>query len=439
MVDNSAVWPPMPNQPIAMNEQSSSRALNWLRIPVLLLLASMLLLHAVFMWQVKGFLREGYSDFAIFYCAGKMLNLGLASHLYDDQTQYRVQQSFAPRVSIRKGPLPYNHPPFEALLFAPLARLPYMAAFLCWDLLNVVVLAVLPLILRPHIALLQQASAFWFVLVSLAFFPLWMTLVQGQDTILLLLLLTLAYVALKRNADVIAGCWLGLGTFRFHLVLPVMLVLLLSRRLRTTLGFGLTSAMLGLISLVVVGWHEALAYPRYIWEMESALGRRAIVPQDMPNLRGFLDTVLPSHFPPALLNTCIAVLSLALIYVVSVRWNYTGGGTNLDLGFSLCLISSLLASYHAYVYDLSALFLAVLLVANQALVSGGNINWKSVKLCSPIFFLFLSPLQMLLLLRYDQFCLFAFVLILWVWGISSVIQDGRVLAARTSTMRTRTE
>lgn len=410
-----------------MSQATSSSALQRFRVLITIFLAGMLLLHGFLVWQVKHLLREGYSDFAIFYCAGKMLNLGLASQLYDDQAQYRIQRSFAPRVNIRKGPLPYNHPPFEALLFAPLARLPYFSAFLVWDLFNLALLAALPWILRPHIALLQRASplasVLWFVPAALAFFPLLMTFIQGQDTVLLLLLLALAYIALKRNADFCAGCWLGLGLFRFHLVLPLALILLLRRRLKTTLSFALTGVVLGVISLAVVGWRETLAYPGYIWRMESALGRRAIVPHDMPNLRGLLATALSSRLSPALVNSLIAVLSLALIYFVSLKWKSAGGGGGLDLGYALCLVSSILLGYHSYVHDLSLLFLASLLVVNYGLLTGSSGAWKGVRLYAPVFLLFFSPVQMVLLLRYDQFYLFALVLLLWAWGISGEISQ----------------
>jgi len=135
----------------------------------------------------------------------------------------------------------------------------------------------------------------------------------------------------------------------------------------------------------------------------------------MPNLRGLLDTALSSHLPSVLINGLIVVLSLALIYFVSLKWKAVPG--DVDLGYSLCLVSSILTSYHCYVYDLSFLFLASLLVANHGILNSAA-RWKAVKLYAPVLLLFLTPLQMLLQLRYDQFYLFALVLILWGWGIA---------------------
>lgn len=401
-----------------MTEPILSRGRKRFRASVLIFLSAMVVLHAVFVWQVRNGLRKGYQDFTIFYCAGKMVNLGLAHHLYDESVQWRIQQSFAPWVSIRKGPLPYNHPPFEALIFAPFARLPFFAAFLCWDFLNIAILLSLPFVLRPYVALLQRVPGFWFVLASLAFFPVCVILIQGQDAILVLLLFALAYIALKRNADFYAGCFLGLGLFRFHQVLPVVLILLLCRRVKTTLGFALGCLVFGLISLALVGWHELLAYPAYLWRVESVLQQGPIVPLDMPTLRGFLYAVLSSHVPLAFIDGLITVLSLALIVFAARKWSSAAGRMNLDLSYSLCLVASFLVSYHAYVYELTSLLLAVLLVLNYMFFKPGTPSWKEVKLYAPVVLLFFTPLEMVLCLLDVQFHFFALVLLLWIWGIS---------------------
>src|SRR5580658_7697280 len=103
---------------------------NRLKTWIALLIVGMLCIHAVLFWKARDLVRQGYPDFTIFYTAGKMLRQGLGHSLYDGALQYQVQQSFASGVRIRKGPLPYNHPPFEALIFLPLASLDYAMAYL---------------------------------------------------------------------------------------------------------------------------------------------------------------------------------------------------------------------------------------------------------------------------------------------------------------------
>ena len=416
--DNTSVRPNLPSPAIAMTDPILSGGRKRLRASVWIFLGAMFVLHVFFVWQVRNGLRKGYQDFTIFYCAGKIVNLGLAHQLYSDQVQWRIQQSFAAWVAIREGPLPYNHPPFEALLFAPFAKLPFFAAFLGWDLLNLAMLVSLPFILRPYVALLRRVPASRFVLASLAFFPVCVTLIQGQDAIVMLLLFSLAYVALKRNADFYAGCLLGVGLFRFHQVLPVVVILLLCRRVKTTAGFALSSLVFGVISLALVGWHELLAYPTYLWHVENVLQRGPIVPLDMPTLRGFLYATLSSYVPLTLIHVFIAVLSVALIIFAAARWMSAVGRVNLDLSYSICLISSFLVSYHAYVYELTSLLLAVLLLLNHVFVTRETPGWKGVKWYAPLFLLFFTPLQMVLCLRYVQFHLFALVLMLWIWGLS---------------------
>src|SRR2546426_4294622 len=73
------------------------------RMLLTLFLAGMLLLHLLLAWNAADLIRKGYPDFTIFYSAGKIVRQGLGAKLYDEQTQYRIQQEFAAGVSIRQG------------------------------------------------------------------------------------------------------------------------------------------------------------------------------------------------------------------------------------------------------------------------------------------------------------------------------------------------
>ncbi|MFY9744225.1 MAG: hypothetical protein WAK21_19655, partial [Candidatus Sulfotelmatobacter sp.] len=82
-------------------------------------------------------IARAYPDFTILYTAGKLLREGAGGQLYGPQAQLRVQEKLA-EIPHRRGPLPYNHPPFEGLIFVPLALLPYGWAFTAWDVLSLV-------------------------------------------------------------------------------------------------------------------------------------------------------------------------------------------------------------------------------------------------------------------------------------------------------------
>jgi hypothetical protein len=383
-------------------------------------LTGVFLLHALIFWSLRGKIRQGYSDFSIFYTAGRIIRQGSADRLYDTSLQFQIQRQFGSQVYIRKGALPYNHPPFEALLFVPLARLSYPTAFTAWDLLNLAILATLPLLLRPYVPLLQRSAAVLWWLAMLAFFPVFTALLQGQDSIPLLLLFSLVYIAFRKNQEFAAGCWLGLGLFRFHLVLPLILILLLHQKRKALLGFLLVAIALGLLSIGVVGWKAALHYPAYVWNVEKSTGAFSSLIAAMPNLRGLVHV----FFPPTLSVTVgVSIVSALLLLAAWLQWDESALDRRFDLSFSLTTVATVLVSYHVLAHDLCLLLLPLLLLANDFDKSGLPQGGKRIALLGPMIVLFLSPVQMLLWFHFGQFSLLAAVLLLWFYGISRELSD----------------
>src|SRR5271154_1674634 len=240
-----------------------------IRTTIIFYFAGMVVIHLAFLWDVRPMIGKGYPDFTIYYCAGTMVRQGLGRELYSAVAQFEVQQKFSPEVATRLDALPYNHPPFEAVLFTPLTYLPYPVAFVIWDALNLAMLAALPFLLRTHLPQLQNYPGPLCVLASLAFFPVFFALLQGQDSILLLFLYTLGFVDLARSNDARAGGWLGLGLFKPHLVVPFVLFMFLCRRRKVLYGFLRVAAALGLFSAAIVGWQGLISCPRYVLHLEA--------------------------------------------------------------------------------------------------------------------------------------------------------------------------
>lgn len=392
--------------------------LRAMRLAVIFL-AGMTLIHAAVFWSQRDQVRAGYPDFTIFYAAGKIVRQGMAVQLYDRAVQFRTQQEFAPRVDIRQAALPYNHPPFEALVFVPLTWLPYFAAYIVWDVVNILILSALPFLLRPHLAVMQRLPWVFWLLLSLAFFPVFVVLLQGQDSLLFLLLLTLSFLALKKEADFRAGCWLGLGLFRFHLVLPLLLLLLLRGKRKVVLGFGLVAIVLALISVAVVGWQQALAYPAWVWNVERVMGQGATLVSSMPNLRGLVESVGLSQVTKTGANSVTAILSIALLLGAALKVRFSVGAALFELSFSLALLTTVLVSYHVLPHDLCVLLLPVLLLINY--LSEHPPARGRFSLSVPILVLFFTPVDLLLWFRYGRISLLAPLLLLWWWGIASEI------------------
>jgi Glycosyltransferase family 87 len=397
---------------------SQNRIKTWIAV----LIVGMLCIHAVLFWKARFLVQQGYPDFTIFYTAGKILRQGLGHSLYDGALQYRVQQSFASGVRIRKGPLPYNHPPFEALIFLPLASLDYPTAYLAWCVINLAILGSLPFLLRRHIPVLAQFSPLLWLPVLLGFFPVLVALLQGQDVILLLLFNALAFVALKRNADTFAGCWLGLGVFKFQLIVPLIVILLCWKRVKVVQSFAATAAGLVAISIAITGWAGALRYPGYVLHFEEVMERGGIA-ADMPNLRGLLEGWSATRGFPGVHVITIALSLCLVLWVIVKGRSPTQSSRQFDLQFSLAMVAAVLASYHAFPYDLSLLVIPLLLVVNYAIETAPLQRYRNVAVMLPAAMLFLTPVYMLLWLRLDHLNLFATVLLLWMWGIAHEISS----------------
>ena len=393
------------------------------KTPLLLFLAAMASLDLLLAWNSRGLLKQGYQDFTIFYSAARIVRQGLGHRLYDQSTQYRIQQGFAPAANIRKGPLPYNHPPFEVLIFVPFSLLPYFAAYLLWDLFSLLILLLLWFLLRPHIGLLRQVSVAYWLLALLGFFPTFFALLQGQDILLLLLIFTAVFVFQKKQAEFMAGCCLGLGLFRFHLVLPLIVVWLLEKRKKALFGFILVAFILALISVAMVGTEASVDYPGSVWRMEQVMGRPGtVVPSGMPNLRGLLENPLTHLISRSFSHVVLVLLSIALVLFTAFL---SKSATSFNLGFSLCLMVTVVVSYHTFAYDLSLLMLPIVLIADHLHEESSVRGRTRAEVLGPILLLFLPPLHLFLAFYAQRYSLMALVLLFWLGAVAWEIASER--------------
>ena len=382
---------------------------------IVILLGGLVLIHALLFWNLREQIRNGYPDFTIFYSAGKIVARGMAHRLYDKDLQFQVQREFTKDVKIRQAALPYNHPPFEALIFAPLSYLTYVNAYLLWDAMNLCMLLATVLILRPHISVLQSAPVgFWFLSI-LAFFPIFVALLQGQDSIVLLLLLSLVFVTLKRRHDFCAGICLGAGLFRFHLVIPVFLLLLVRKNWKAAMGFASVGIGLTLLSFAMMGWDGLLQYPAFVLEVERSLSQGTRIVTDMPNLRGLADLFSSGRGPYAFLT--VAATAFVMFGLAASRWHPALDDLGFDAGFALTVVVTLLIAYHALVHDLSLLLIPVYLTLDFVQHRQMQRNLQALLLVPVIFFTLMGPLQMMLWFRAGRFSLVALVLLVWALAL----------------------
>jgi Glycosyltransferase family 87 len=333
---------------------------SWFLATMLLWMA---MANVVGLWGSRVAMAKGYFDFANFYTAGTLVRRGLGTELYNRDAEWKVQQEFSSEVTIRRSPMRYLRPPFEALLFSVLAIWPYPKALLLWTGFKLVLLSAIPFIVvrgRPW----QESFPIWLTpLLVLGTFTGFMDMLLGQDAVLLAFLFAVTFWQLDTGRDVGAGITLGLALFKFQLVLPFVLALWIAGRRRTLPGFALSAFAVSIVSAAIVGWKGLLSYPGYLLALNRTTGV-GISPQLQMTFRGLL-TLFVGRLPyPGRIHWVLAPLAIGAIVYAGLLWRKAGSGF-LAEGFGLAAIVGIVTSYYAYSYDLMLLIVPLLAMRSR--------------------------------------------------------------------------
>ncbi len=335
-------------------------------------------------------------DFSEFYAAAQMVRQGLGRDLYDLRTQAEFQSRVAP-VQVF-----YNHPPFETLVFLPLTYFSYRAAYMLWTLISVGMLAGAALLIesRAHVS----ATIFRYTripvdfglafVVFLTFAPVTTCLLLGQDSMLMLLIYTLVFVLLQGGSEFRAGCVLACGLFKFHLIVPFVLILLLRRKWAAARGFGVVASLLILTSIGVSGFQVLAAYPRFLLFEAGHQQVAGFAPEYMPNIRGVLHLLIDGRLGSPVFGTLVALTSGLVLWLAARNWR----DEQLGLSFAAALVATLLVSYHLYNYDLTLLLLPIAILCGELARRERPLSSQPL-LGSALVVLFIPPLHRLLLLH----------------------------------------
>ena len=161
----------------------------------------------------------GRADFRQLYAAGYMLRTGHGNQLYD----YRATITYEEQLAGTTGAsLPFNHPAYEALLFAGLSYLPYRQAFVVFVFINLLILTVCLRLLSPPADWISSLWSHLPIGLFAGFLPVGICLIQGQDSIIMLGLLTGSFVLAESGRDGPAGVLLALSLFKFQFIVPIV-------------------------------------------------------------------------------------------------------------------------------------------------------------------------------------------------------------------------
>jgi hypothetical protein len=224
--------------------------------------------HGAFAPQPKP---QTTTDFASFYAAGTLADRGRAPAAYD-----RAVLRATGRQVIEAGIdfNPFLNPPIFLLICAPLAKLPYLAAFVLFEFLT----AMVWLIVTTRIAGGGAVSA-----IALAAIPaVWWALGWGQNSFLSASLMGVGTLLLRRRPW-LAGAAFGALCFKPHYGILIPFALLAGRCWRAILGAGLSVGLLAGLTTLCFGTATWAAF------LDMAIHARQVVEGGTIAFKGHVD------------------------------------------------------------------------------------------------------------------------------------------------------
>ena len=193
--------------------------------------------------------------------------------------------------------------------------------------------------LRSRDSLEVAASPFYL----LAFCPIWIAIVWGQDSLLLLAVLAGTSVYIRKENLFSAGLVLGIGMFRFQDVLPIIFLLVAWREWRIARGFLLSGGLAVLVSAAMVNPKEYISTLRALTQHSDLYAPV----ERMVSLRGLFHADTPLSTALLIFTCAIAALGCALI----------GRDQTTEQRFAVAIWLTALVSFHFFGHDLSILIL----------------------------------------------------------------------------------
>jgi hypothetical protein len=363
--------------------------------------------------ELHGSLRG--RDFQVFYLAGRLIANGEADRLYDHKRLQELQQTLAPIDPERNPPYFLFYPPIAPWLVSPLARLPYGQAVAIWWALQAACFLTTAFLLRKEIAV----DADWQLTVWLAlaaFHPIWASVIAGQLSPLLLLVLASGLCLQRRGCAGWSGLALSLLAMKPHFYAGALVWVLLRRDWRGAAAMIAGAALQIAAISTTIGLGLFAAYVRYLPVCANISLIFKFTPSAEHGLSGSLQNLLATFGVPSvagksiggILQVLVAAWAGWMLYrVASFGQSAENGDANLPREQTCAILFMLLLVPHVLTYDL--VFLAVPLVYLWS-----SANWRLAAAIYLATSVFAEPL-------YDAigFSLLPIVLMTALWRITA--------------------
>jgi len=317
----------------------------WTRRPPLWLAAAAVAagwgaVYSLGRWIVLFALGPVHEDIRFTYVAAEAgLRYGWST-IYDQATLRSLSVFFPPGEQVIGSHLTYINPPLLAWLFIPLTAVSEPAAYAVWTVLSFGALVWAWHLAAPYTGLARLTL----LLLVLALWPVLLAFYSGQPSIVIFLLVALAWWLSAHERPLSAGAALALATFlNPQAVALIPLALLVSGRYRPVVGWVLACTALGVASIATLGPSGLLGW----WH---AL-------QDVQADPSHASNTLARIFGPGLLTYALWALQGTAALLVA-WWRRR----ELEIVFAVGILGSAAVAFHFHEWDYTLLVLAAWLV-----------------------------------------------------------------------------
>lgn len=257
---------------------------------------------------------------------------------------------------VRENLHPNLNPPFQTLLFAPLGIMNYKNAFIFYSWLSIVCGLIAIIMITNEINTMKNditTALLSFMIILLYYFPTWANIVYGQFSLILLLLITSAWIAARNDRNAVCGIILGLAMSLKLFVGLFLLFLLARRRWRLLFWFISTFLLFSLLPLWIMGIEVYKNYFAVLSEITwYAASWNASFLGFFTRIFGGSENVPLVNLPKlavALTRMCSLIFALWLVWLAWPRPRESSRD-HFDLGFSLTITGMLLISPLGWMY-----------------------------------------------------------------------------------------
>jgi hypothetical protein len=302
-------------------------------------------------------------DFLNLYTGASLALDGNFAHMHSPEVQLERERRFVPGTEVL---VPFVRPPFYALILAPLALLPFGAAFWVWIALQSAI----------HAGCCAWAFRRWgpdALIFGAMYLPTALGIVSGQDCVVMLVIAIATYTLAEKDNHWASGAALGLGLIKFHLFLLWPLAIVIQRRWRMLFGAMAAVAVELLLSLWLAGAGGLREYYQLL--QNKGIAFLNISPDLMINVHGL---ALNLGWDSLLIRGVLVLIVVALVSAACWRaplWRWIAAAS----------AGSLLIPPHVYGYDaallLPSLWFAIFISTDKFT------GLAATLLCTPIPFL----------------------------------------------------